>query len=114
MDLSHAIRLAAAATAALQAMLASGDPGKTGPLLEERERALTAFELAHREASDLERAACRTSLLALRTANEELLETSEKLLERVASEFRDQLGLPHPATHPAGGIPNHACLDRKA
>ena len=83
-------------------------------LLELRYQAMVDFEYAHRAASDEERNNCREKMLELQKADGLLLGQSEDILTRVASEFREQLGLPANGKHPASGDPLQACLDRKA
>jgi hypothetical protein len=71
------------------------------------------FESAHKAASEPDRETCRGPMLDLHRADEHLRKRSKELLEMVATEFREQLGLPGKAIHQVGGDPLQACLDRK-
>jgi len=72
------------------------------------------FENAHRTASPRERDGCHAEVVALQGLDKHLRERSEALLEMVAEEFREQLGLPAGGVHTVGRDPLQAVLDRKA
>ena len=114
MELLITIDVAMNLTARLQEALEAQDMETCRDLLEFRYQAMVDFECAHRAASDQDRNSCRGKMVELKNADGMLLEKSEEILTRVASEFREQLGLPTNGTHPAGGDPLQACLDRKA
>lgn len=114
MELLLTIDVAKDLTRRLQDALETQDMETCSGLLEFRYQAMLDFEYAHRAASDLDRNDCRDKLAELKKADGLLLEQSEDILARVASEFREQLGLPANGKHPAGGDPLQACLDRKA
>ena len=114
MELLLTIDVARNLTVRLQEALEAQDMETCGDLLEFRYQAMVDFESAHRAASDQDRNSCREKMIELQKADGLLLEQSERTLARVASEFREQLGLPTNGKHPAGGDPLQACLDRKA
>ncbi|MCK9997066.1 MAG: hypothetical protein KAH56_12405 [Candidatus Krumholzibacteria bacterium] len=101
-------------TRRLQDALETQDMQTCRDLLEFRYQAMVDFECAHRAASDQEREKHQRKMAELHTADGELLKQSEDILARVASEFREQLGLPTNGQPPAGRDPLQACLDRKA
>jgi hypothetical protein len=114
MELLLTIDVAQDLTRRLREALETQDMETCCDLLEFRYQAMVDFEYAHRAASDQERINCREKLVELQKADGLLLEQSENILTRVASEFREQLGLPVNGNHPAGGDPLQGCLDRKA
>lgn len=72
------------------------------------------FEKAHRTASTQERDCCQVDVMELQCLDENLKEQSEYLLEMVAEEFREQLGLPTHGVQATGADSLQAILDRKA
>ncbi len=114
MELLITINVASELTQRLQEALEAQDMERCRELLEFRYQAMVDFECAHRTASDQERANCQEKMAELQKADGVLLEQSEDILARVASEFREQLGLPANGKSPTGGDPLQACLDRKA
>ena len=113
MELLRTTDLARDLTQQLHTALENKDLEICRDLLERRGQAMMDFESAHRAASDPDRESCRGSMLELHKADEHLRERSNELLEMVATEFREQLGLPGKGIHPVGGDPMQACLDRK-
>ncbi len=113
MKLMMTIDVARELTQRLQETLETQDMEACRDLLGFRYKAMVDFEYAHRTASHQERENCRVKMAELQKADGVLLEQSEDILTRVASEFREQLGLPANGKPPAGGDPLQACLDRK-
>jgi hypothetical protein len=113
MELLRTTDLARDLTQQLHTALENKDLQMCRDLLERRGQAMMDFETAHRAASELDRESCRGSMSELLKADEHLRKRSKELLEMVAAEFREQLGLPGNTIHPVGGEPLQACLDRK-
>jgi len=114
MDLLFTTDLARDLTLRLNVALEDQDLEVCRDLLEQRDRAMEDFERAHRAASDQERESCRISIMDLQRNDEHLRERSKNRLERVAAEFREQLGMPANGSHQVGRDPLQACRDRKA
>ena len=114
MELLLTSNLARDLTERLHAALESQDLQTCRDLLQQRAQAMEDFERAHRAASNQERESCRNDMVALARADEDLQERSQDILAVVATEFREQLGLPANGSRPTGGDPLQACLDRKA
>ena len=83
-------------------------------LLDQRERAMAAFDAAHQAALDPEREACRDEIAALQGEDRQLQLRSENLLEQLAGEFREQLGSSSFGGNRKERDSQLACLDRKA
>ena len=114
MELLLTIEVARDLTRRLSEAMEGQDMETCRDLLEFRYQAMVDFECVHRAASDQERENCHVKMAELQMADGLLLKLSENILARVATEFREQLGLPGNGKHPADGDPLQGCLDRKA
>jgi len=113
MELLRTTDLARDLTQQLHTALENKDLQMCRDLLDRRGQAMMDFESAHRVASETDRESCRDSMLDLHRADEHLRKRSKELLEMVAAEFREQLGLPGKTIHQVAREPQQACLDRK-
>lgn len=114
MELSQAIGTVAELTDRVLALLDTGNFEDVPTLLDEREMAMEAFEDIHYHATAIQRHECQVLLLDLQMKDRRLVEISEKLLEAVSAEFRDQFGLPSTGQKKSAGDPLPGCVDRKA
>jgi len=120
MELRHCVTVARALTLQLENALANQDSAllddmdECAGLLERRAQALADFESAHRNAEPAEREACRSEISALRADDARLRGRSGEILEKLAEEFKLQMGLSvsGPGTRDVEDF--QACLDRKA
>lgn len=114
MELKEKTRRALDLTRQLGTALESQDMGFWLEMLDQRGCAMAEFDAAHRSATDDQRNECQSDIAALQIEDKELQERSEKMLDQLGEEFREQLGSSTYRGKGQESNDNQACLDLKA